>query len=355
MKFGLVGSGCVGEIRARALATLPDAELTAVTDADLSRARQLAARYPTTRAVDFAELLARPDVEAVIISTPPQFHEEQACLALQAGKHVLCEKPLSNSVEGAGRMLVSARENRRVLTTGFNHRYFKAIQFVRQAIDNGAIGRLNHIRAQAGHLGLSEFRSPWEYDKAVIGGGALFDVGIHLIDLVAFLLGDVRTVSGAKTHRIWDLPGGAEDNGFALLQNSSGVVAMLQASWTEWKGYGFFVEAYGDLGMARASYAPMQHRLITMEKPGGSRKQKYRFYAADAIREKLFGWQSTVVETFRQEICDFMKMCAGNAAGSIADGFAGLRAIEIATGVYESARLGRQIELSPRPEGSAHE
>ncbi len=263
MKFALIGSGCVGEIRARALARVDGAQLVAVADADLSRARALAGRYRIERTGSVDDILAIKDVEAVVLSTPPQFHEAQAIAALEAGKHVICEKPLSNSVEGARRMVELAAARGRVLATGFNHRFFKAVQFVRKAVDGGAIGRLSHMRAQAGPPGgpLSEFRSPWEYDKAVIGGGALYDVGIHLIDLVAFVLGDVRFVSGATTSRVWHLPGGTEDNGFAILRNGDGAVATLQASWTEWKGYGFFIEAYGDRGMARRA-PPMRRCSI---------------------------------------------------------------------------------------------
>ena len=152
-------------------------------------------------------------------------------------------------------------------------------------------------------------------------------------------------VFGVATGTVWNLPG-AEDNGFALLRNSAGAVATLHASWTEWKGYRFYVEAYGDCGMVRAYYAPMTHLLISMDKPGGVRQRSRSFYPMNIIKEKLFGWQGTVIETFRQELTDFIALTAGGRPATIADGFAGFRAIEIANAVYRSTAEQRAIALT---------
>lgn len=345
MQVGLIGAGCIGQLRSLALRKISGAKLVAVTDMDPQRATQAAAAAGAKVFSDAAELLGRRDVEAVIVSTPPQFHEEAVLAALAAGKHVLCEKPLSNSLEACARMVKAADESGKTLATGFNQRYFPAIQFLKKALADGRIGRLDHVRAFAGHEGLSQFRAPWEYDKNVIGGGALMDAGIHMIDLVAYVLGDVREVFGIATDKVWKL-NGAEDNGFALLRNSGGAVATLHTSWSEWKGYRFYIEAYGDRGMVRAFYAPMFNMLITMESSGGKKRRSFVFYPDIILKEKLFGWQSTVVETFRQELIDFMALCRGGQAGSIADGFAGFRAVEIANAVYRSSAETRMVTLS---------
>lgn len=345
MRFGLIGAGLIGRLRAQAIAKIPGASLAAVTDVAEPVARELAGKYGARVAPTLDQLLAGADCDTVIVCTPPQYHEKAVLAALAAGKHVVCEKPLSNSVESCRRMVTAAKQHGKILTTGFNHRYFPAIQFLKKSLDDGVIGKLNHVRAYAGHEGLSQFRSVSEYDKSVIGGGALCDVGIHLIDLTAYVLGDVREVSGLATGTVWNLPG-AEDNGFAHLRSAAGVVATLQASWTEWKGYRFHLEAYGDRGMIRAYYAPMMHLLITMNKPGGKRQRSFSFYPAMAIREKVFGWQHTVIETFRQELTDFISLASGGPRGAIADGFAGLRAVEIANAVYRSTAERRAIELT---------
>jgi predicted dehydrogenase len=344
MQFGLIGAGCIGQLRAQALAKIPGAKLVAVTEIDPQRAAHVAAGAQAQVCKDVAELLGSDQVEAVIVSTPPQFHEEAALATLAAGKHVLCEKPLSNSVEACRRMLEAAQKSGKALATGFNHRYFPAIRFLKQTLADGCIGKLDHIRAFAGHEGLSQFRAPWEYNKAVIGGGALMDVGIHVIDLTAYILGDVREVFGIASNEVWHLP--SEDNGFALLRSASGTVATLHATWSEWKGYRFYVEAYGDKGMVRAYYAPMMNLLIQKPTARSKPRRRFLFYPMNALREKLFGWQSTVIETFRQELTDFIALSRDGEPGQIADGYAGLRAVEIANAVYRSSVEKRSITLS---------
>ncbi len=344
MRFGIIGAGCIGELRAKAIARLSGAKLVAVCDLNAANAQRVAGLTGAKSMTDLDALLGMAEIDAVIVCTPPQFHERTVLAAFAAGKQVLCEKPLANSLEACTRMLAAARSSNRTLTTGFNHRYFPAIKFLKETVASGRIGKLNHVRAFAGHEGLSQFRSPSEYDPKVIGGGALLDVGIHLIDLTAFVLGDVREVFGLATGDIWNLPG-AEDNGFALLRSRDGRVATLHATWAEWKGYRFHLEAYGDKGMVRAYYAPMMTTVITMDRPGGARKTSRCFYPAIALREKLRGWQSTVIETFREELTDFIALCGGKAGGSIADGYAGFRAIEIANAVYQSGREKRAVSL----------
>ena len=345
MNFGLIGAGRIGNLRAKALSRSAVAKLVAITDLDRQRTAQMSGRSAAKICQNVSELLKLEEVEAVIVSTPPPDHEATVIAALAAGKHVLCEKPLSNSVAACEQMVRSATEAGKILTTGFNHRYFPAIRFLKSAIDEGAIGRLDHIRAFAGHEGLSQFGAAWEYDKAVIGGGALMDVGLHLIDLTSYILGDVHEVFGVATNRIWNLPG--EDNALALLRNEGGVTATLHATWTEWKGYRFYVDAYGDKGMVRAYYAPMMNLLIQKPTPASKSRRRFLFYPTNALKEKLFGWQSTVIETFRQELTDFVSLSRGGEPGLIAGGQDGLRAVEIADAVYRSSGEGRKILLSP--------
>ncbi len=344
MDFGLIGAGCIGDLRAKALQRVDGAKLVAVFDADPPKAAQVGAVSGAKVCQGTRDVFDMETVEAVIVSTPPPSHEEVVLAALAAGKHVLCEKPLSNSVAACERMVRAAREANKILTTGFNHRYFPAIRFLKEIISAGTIGRIDHVRAFAGHEGLSQFRAAWEYDKTVIGGGALMDVGIHLVDLTAYLLGDVREVFGITTNQVWHLPG-SEDNGFALLRSASGAVATLHATWTEWKGYRFYVEAYGDKGMVKAFYAPMMNILITKQSGSNNARRRFRFYPMNAIKEKLLGWQSTVIETFRLELTDFITLCQGGRASCIADGAAGLRAVQIANAVYRSSNEGCKISL----------
>jgi predicted dehydrogenase len=346
MNFGLIGAGAIGRVRARALLRTPGCRLAGVADVDLMRARAAApsSAYCFTR---YQQLLETPEIEAVVVSTPPAGHEKIVLDALAAGKHVLCEKPLSNSVDACRRMVEAARRSGKILATGFNHRFFPSAKFLKEVLSSGRIGALDHVRAFAGHTGLSEFSAPWMYSKDAIGGGALMDVGIHVIDLARYILGEVSHVYGAATNNVWKLDR-AEDNGFALLRSPDGKIATLHATWTEWKGYRFFVEAYGDRGMVRAYYAPMFAMAICMDRPGGRRRREFHFYPEIILREKFLGWQTTTALAFQEEFQDFLRLVAGRPASAVflADGFAGFRAVEIANAVYESTRSGEPVRLA---------
>lgn len=346
MRFGLIGAGAIGAVRAAALTGLRGAALAGVHDLDEARALSVArgVRYfPTATA-----MIESNEIDAVVLSTPPSSHHDLALAAFTAGKHVLVEKPMAPSVEECRSMIAAATKAGRFLAVGYNHRYFKALKRVRDVVQSGALGQLTHVRGYAGHTGLSEFKAPWMYDRAVMGGGALMDNGTHVLDLVRYIGGDFTQVYGHHANRVWNLDG-VEDNALALMRSEAGVLASVEASWSEWKGYRFHVEAYGTHGMARAYYAPMMALVITLDRPGGKAKVERNFYPADIVREKLKGWQSTVIDAFRGEFSDFIAAARAGAVSSnerIATGFDGLRAVEIAHAVYRSGEQGSAVELS---------
>jgi predicted dehydrogenase len=293
-------------------------------------------------------LIESPNVEGVIISTPPHLHEPLAVAAAKAGKHALVEKPMAPTPEACLRMIEAAKSAGTLLSVGYNQRYFAALKLVRDFVHSGEIGRLSHVRAYAGHSGLAEFKAPWMYDPAVMGGGTLMDNGTHIVDLVRYIIGDATEVFGQALHRVWELD--AEDQAMLLLRNGDGVAASIEASWDEWKGYRFQIEAYGDRGMARASYAPMMATIVRLDRPGGKKSVKRRFYPDSIVREKLRGWQSTAVKTFVEEFDDFAAVAAGQSgSGRLALAVDGLRAVQIAHAVYDSSRTGNRVILGPLP------
>ncbi len=344
MRFGLIGAGGIGKIRAEAIAKSPVCELVAVSDLDETRARTAApgAKYYA----DANDVIAAQKVDAIIISTPPPLHEPLAIAAAKAGKHVLVEKPMAATPEACERMIAAALAAGTLLTVGYNHRYFEALKLVRDVVASGEIGKLSHVRAYTGHAGLAEFKAPWMYDKDVMGGGALMDNGTHVVDLVRYIMGDPTEVVGFATNKVWHL--GVEDEGIALLRTAEGTTASIEASWHEWRGYRFHIEAYGDRGMARAYYAPMMAMVIKLDKPGGNKTVQRHFYPKAIIREKLKGWQSTVIQTFIEELSDFVAAAKGEEHSSrIAVADDGLRAVQIAHATYASEKDRSAVKLAP--------
>jgi predicted dehydrogenase len=350
MRFALIGCGDIGVMRADAIASLakgavPDARLVAAADADVSRAQSVGGRFGGCTVITDGDAAARwPDADAVVVSTPPHLHARFALAALDASKHVLIEKPIASRLEDARAIVAAAERARVALATGFNIRHFLAFRRAHEVIASGAIGELDHVRAYHGHPGGSEFTHAWVHDAAVMGGGALLDNGIHILDLARwFLGGEIVEAKGYATGNVWKFDG-CEDNGFALFKNASGRVAMVRASWTEWRGYGFAVEAYGTKGMVRASYPPMMLETAIAEKTGAPARRTRDLFPMFQIKERLKSWRWNLVESLAAEMADFVAAARAGRQPSCS-GVDGLRALEMAHAIYESSRTGGAVAI----------
>lgn len=342
MRIGVVGgAGKVGKLRVETIQECPDTTLAAVLDLSEDAARSVAKGAPVFTDL---ERFFETEMDAVVVSTPPHTHEDPCIGALKRGMHVLVEKPMASSAETCHRMLEAAKAANRVISTGFNMRYYPAFAYVKDAITSGKIGELNHVRAFGGHDGLAHFTHEWEYRVPESGGGVMWDIGIHVTDMVRHMLGEVTSVYGVASEGVWNLPG-SEDNAMAVFKNPDGVAATYHVTWGDWRGYDFVIEAHGTHGMVRGAYAPMHNVLITLPEPGGKPTTTKRQYFDIAVREKLFSWKTTAKISFAEELRDFLKLCAGDLSLRIADGNAGLRSIEIADAVIESSRTNTAIEL----------
>jgi predicted dehydrogenase len=326
-RLGLIGCGEIGKLRAAAIKRSPGLELVALSDVDPERARAFAASHGGAVVADWRRLVQLDDLDAVVISTPPHLHAEMCVGALQAGKHVLSEKPLARTADECREILAAANRHNRFLATGFNYRFYPSIEKARALLDAGVIGELDHIRSYSGYSA-KDHNHPWLHDVAVMGGGALRDNGIHLIDLTHYFLGDVEEVKGFALDTVWDFPG-CEDNGFALLRSHAGKVASLQASWTEWRGYRFLIEIYGTRGCIRASCFPMMTQVVSTKTLGGRPQRKSYFFPMVHLREHLQSYRWVVTQSFVRELEAFTRAIRGEAS-AIATGYDGLRALEIA-------------------------
>ena len=345
MKIGIIGAGTIGQLRIQSVRENPSTELAAVLDVSAPVADRAVSGTNARACKDLASFLDI-DMDAVIVSTPPHLHEEACVASLERGRHVLCEKPLSNTVDAGRRIVDAALKANKVLAVGFNMRYYPCVKFVKDAIVQGRIGRLDHLRVFGGHDGLSNFRADWQYRAPESGGGAMMDVGIHMSDLARYLLGEVTTVYGFMSESIWKVPG-SEDNAVAVFLSSEGIPATYHATWDEWKGYQIYIEAYGTQGMVRGSYAPMYNLLITQDRPGGPRKKTHRYYPEIMIREKVKSWKSTALLSFKEELRDFLSTTNGVVDVPLADGYAGLRALEVAAAVRQCTLKKEVVQLPP--------
>jgi predicted dehydrogenase len=243
VKLALVGCGLIGQKRARALA---GARLAVCADQDRARAEQLARGFEGCVATaDWREAVRHPGVELVVIATPHNTLAEIARGAIEAGKHVLLEKPAARHVSELRLLPALAAQKKVLVRVGFNHRYHRAFQHGRRLVDSGALGPLMFLRARYGHGGRIGYDKEWRAQPALSGGGELIDQGVHLIDLARWFLGDFAEVGGYAHTYYWDMP--VDDNAFLLLKTAQQQVAFLHASCTEWKNT-FSLELYGRNG-----------------------------------------------------------------------------------------------------------
>jgi predicted dehydrogenase len=344
IRIGIVGAGVIGRLRAQSVRASTATKLLAVADPDGAAAKRLAGGDAV--AVTELDRLWDQPLDAVIVSSPVQYHAEACVAALSRGLHVLVEKPLTNSLESAESVVAAARQAGRVLAVGFNLRYFPSMAYIRRVIDDGTIGDLIHVRLFGGHDGLANFRADWQYRAPESGGGATMDIGIHLSDLARFYLGDITEVYGVASERVWQVEG-SEDDAIAVLRNPAGVPARYHATWDEWEGYRLVVEAYGTLGMVRGSYGPMRNLLITHERPGAPRRTVKKWYPEVMLREKFRSWETTTEMSFEDELRDFVARIQGQPGGWLADGHDGLRSMQVAAAVRQSSASREAVHLPP--------
>lgn len=241
MNVAIIGCGLIGEKRRRAL---PHSDRVVVAaDTDLSRARALADRAGGAAATaDWREAVERKDVDAVLVATTNRELASITLGAIEAGHHVLVEKPAARTPEELDDVLEAARRRGVHVQVGFNHRYHPSLQKARQVVDSGALGPLLFVRGRYGHGGRIGYEKEWRSNREIAGGGELLDQGVHLIDLSRWFLGEFASVEGSVHTMFWKME--VEDNGFLHLRTAAGQVAWLHASCTEWKNM-FSLEIYG--------------------------------------------------------------------------------------------------------------
>jgi predicted dehydrogenase len=251
LKFAVVGAGVIGDLHARTITSLPGAEVAAVVDVQLDRARDLAGRYQARAHSGIGEALAFPDIDAVAICTPSGNHADLAVAALRAGKHVVVEKPLDVSLAAAARVAVAERESGRRVTVISQHRFDPSSVVVREALSSGRLGAVT-----SGSASISWWRSQAYYDSAgwrgtwaMDGGGALMNQGIHTIDLLVWFLGkpvEVFAWTGLLAHERIEV----EDTAVATIRFAGGALGVIHGTTSAYPGLNARLQIHGDRGSA---------------------------------------------------------------------------------------------------------
>jgi predicted dehydrogenase len=267
LRVGIVGCGLIGRKRAAVL-TGRD-QLVGCHDVIGELAAKLASEHEVGPCASMEELLDRkPDV--VIVAVTHDRLAELAEQALDAGVHVLVEKPAGLGTAHVDRLIDAERRSERLVKVGFNHRFHPAITRAAEEVHSGRHGDLLHIRARYGHGGRPGYDREWRTDPRRSGGGELIDQGMHLLDLSNWLAGPLPLHCALLRTHFWETP--VEDNAALILGEPDSRTApwtMLHVTWTEWKNL-FSLEVYCRTaklqvdGLVR-SYGPQRLRIYRMD------------------------------------------------------------------------------------------
>jgi predicted dehydrogenase len=308
-------------------------KLVIVADVIEEKAKALADEAKCEMTTNWEDVIARKDLDIVIVCTPNYFHAPVSIAAMRKGKHVLCEKPLARNPAEAEQMINVAEKTRMKLKCGFNLRYHPAVQQVRKWFDQGIIGEINFIRIRYGTGGRQGYDKEWRADKEMSGGGQLMDQGVHALDLSRWFLGEFSQVFAYVSTTFWK-NSQVEDNAFCLLRTKQDQIAAIHASWTQWKNL-FSLEIFGNKGYG------------IVEGLGGNYGTERAILGKKDFRKPF---EDQIIEFRKEDISwlsewkEFVSATEENRE-PMGNAFDGLQAVRLAHALYESASKAQAVNL----------
>jgi predicted dehydrogenase len=265
LRVGIVGAGLIGFKRARALG---GDVLVGAFDVDEEAARRLAETHHGAAACDSVEQLFGLEPDVVVVAVPHNLLADYSVQSLQAGAHVLVEKPAGIGVRDVQKIEDAAAEADKRVKVGFNHRFHPAIARAVNEARSGRFGDVMFARARYGHGGRLGYDQEWRMRPELSGGGELIDQGMHLFDIYNWLLGPLPLHSALLRTQFWDAV--VEDNAVVVLgtQERDAPWGTFHVTWTEWKNT-FSIEIYCRTGKLQidglqGSYGPPRLTIYTM-------------------------------------------------------------------------------------------
>jgi predicted dehydrogenase len=252
VRIAVIGAGVIGNVHAWALTDLDTVDLVAIADLDEAKAAALAAKYGVRESTSDVEgLLQRGDIDAVTICTPSGIHADLAVAALNAGKHVVVEKPIDVSLQAADRVIAAEKASGKVVTVITQHRFDKSTEKVTQAVKDGTLGRITSaIASHAWWRGQTYYDSgDWRGTWAMDGGGATMNQTVHTIDLLVSILGvpiEVFAYTACLAHERIEV----EDTAVAVVKFASGALGIIHATTAAYPGLDASLRIYGSKGSA---------------------------------------------------------------------------------------------------------
>ncbi|MCP3738600.1 Gfo/Idh/MocA family protein [Rossellomorea sp. BNER] len=349
LKIGVIGAGSISELHFQSYLQNNDVEIYAVCDLNEQRAQDKMKKYNAeTYYTNYHDLLNDPQVDAVSICTWNNSHAEISIAALDAGKHVLVEKPLCKTVDEALRVEEAVKNNGKVFQIGFVRRYASNTKVLKSFINSGDLGEIYYAKAS----NLRRLGNPggWFADNERSGGGPLIDLGVHIIDLCWYLMGKpkVKSVTGNTYSKLGNRSNiknltfyqaadydpdinKVEDLSNALIRFENGASLVVDVSYTlHIKKDETSIQLFGEKGGAEIE----PELLIVTE------KNDTIINSQPQVDSLAFDFN----QAFQNEIDDFIKCCKGEAL-TLSPVEDGIELMKILCGIYESSEKGKEISF----------
>ena len=354
LRLGIVGLGFGAKVQLPAFLSIPGVEVVAVADSGSGRAQQVAAAMGVPYAFnDWRDMLNTQDIEAISVVTPPSFQAEIVCAALEAGKHVLCEKTFGKDLSEALRMFEVAKNSQLIHAVNFQFRMEPGIKELNRQVEAGAIGQVQRIDVTWLTGGRSDPSLPWswQYD-AELGGGVLNGFGSHVVDYVEWInqspivgvFAQSRVLIGYRK----DIDGRerkvtAEDSCDLVCDLANGVIANLRFSNCYPFGLGHRIEIYGKQGRLVYShempFTPDKAAVYIETDARGLRPVQLEEPATEANLD-------TRIAPFRELAVCFVEAVWGHTRRDLPDFSHGLRARKILEAARDSEKHQRRILIT---------
>ncbi len=345
LRLGIIGTGWPGQMHAIAARELDRTLIEACADVDEARRAEFEKEYKPERAyAEYHALLADPGVDAVIICLPNHLHFPATLAALEAGKHVLCEKPPTLTAAEMKVLRDEAKKRELVYYFSRQYRFTAEMQLARQLVADGKLGRIYHgtttfIRSR----GIPSWGGGWFTDKKRSGGGALIDIGIHALDAIWFMMGTPDPVAvSAQVFRnfehlvkvpIFDV----EDSAYAFIRFANGAVIQLETAWA------------GNLGDEIPPREYFGQELINSALYGTKASIRLRPFAmfedrGGALEKVELQAKPLPHPPFSLQLLNFCQAIRGEAE-AVNNGDQALALMEMIDAIYSSSELGREVPI----------
>lgn len=321
MKVACLGMGWWSDVLADAIKRSGKLSIVSCFSRSEEKRQKFAAKYGCKAARSYEEILQDKSVEAIINTTPNSVHKETTIAAAKAGKHVFLDKPIANTVDDAKALTRACRDAKVVLALGYQRRRESHFRWVKRHI--GEFGTLVNAEANISRDRLGKIDlSSWRYQAAGMPGGVMLQIGIHYTDVLEYLLGPVKAVTGQFVRLV--LPGDNPDVASLILEHENGALSTLNASYASASEY-YLMNIYGK---ERSAYYDMH---------GGLRILKRGETKANAV-------SCAENDTIAEELEEFVRACRGDGEPEM-DGEKSTASLAVILAGIQSAREGRRVTV----------